>query len=49
MREKLIPKLEGAKHTNGGKGIDEVSIEGGDGAFGGTDPMIVQEDELDVD
>ncbi len=47
--EKLIPKLEGAKHINGGKGSDEVFLESGDGAFCGIDLMVVRGDELDVD
>jgi hypothetical protein len=49
LREKLIPKLEGAKHINSGKGGDEVLFESGDGEFGGVDPMVVQGYKLDVD
>jgi hypothetical protein len=49
LGEKFIPKLEGAKHINGGKGDNEVFLESGDGAFGGIDLMIVRGDKLDVD
>jgi hypothetical protein len=49
LREKLIPKLEGAKHFNCGKGGNELFLESGDGAFGGIDLMVVQGDDLDVD
>jgi hypothetical protein len=34
LGEKLILKLEGAKHINGGKGSNEVFFENGNGAFG---------------
>ncbi len=49
MWEELIPKLEGAKHINGGKGGNEVFLESGNGAFCGIDPIVVRGDELDVD
>jgi hypothetical protein len=49
LREKLIPKLEGAKHVNGGKSGGEVFLESVDGAFGCINPMVVRGDKLDVD
>ncbi len=49
MREKLIPKLERANHIKSGKGVSEVLLESGDGAFDGIDPMVVRGGKLDVD
>ncbi len=36
-------------HINGGKGGNEVFLESGNGAFCGTDPIVVRRDKLDVD
>ncbi len=49
MQEKFIPKLEGAKHINGGEGGDKVFLESRDGMFCGINPMVVRGDKLDVD
>ncbi len=47
MWQKLIPKLERAKHVDGCKGGDKVFLESTDGTFGGVDAMIVRRDQLD--
>ena len=54
LQEKFIPKLEGAKHINGGKGRDEVFLECGDGTLGrfaqwlcgGTSWMLIALDRM---
>ena len=47
MREKIIPKLKGAKHIIGGKGGDGVFLEIGNGAFGSIDSIVLG-DKMDV-
>ncbi len=47
MWQKLVPKLEQAKHVDGCEGSNKVFLESADGAFGGVDAMIVRRDQLD--
>jgi hypothetical protein len=46
--QKLVSKLEQAKHVDGCKGGNKVFLESTDGAFSGVDTMIVRRDKLDV-
>jgi hypothetical protein len=48
LREKFIPKFEGAQHVNRGQGGNKMLLESGDCRFRGIGAMVVQGVKLTI-